>query len=135
MTEHEKAKEIMLGSVFLVFCNVEIGSYTIPYAPDRVVVSTKEVAHTLKWTEYRTRKAIKELVNRGWIERASCGNPAVVSYGEYTELICDAMPPTNGYAITKDGFQTDLWKGAYAEWRKSLEEWTNKPFEKESEFF
>lgn len=118
-------KEIYLGAVFLIFCNAEIGSYMTTYGPERVVVSTKEVAKSMHWTEYRTRKAIKELVSRGWIERASCGCPAVVSYGEYTELVCEAMPPKNGYAITKEGFQTELWKGAYRDWCKSMEEWAN----------
>ena len=131
MENDEKAKEILLGAVFLVFCHAEIGSYMIPYAPDRVVVSTKEIAHILKWTEYKTRKAIKELVSRGWIERASCGNPAVMSYGEVPELMFDAEPPKNGYALTKAGFQTELWKTAYAGWCKSLEELANKPLEGE----
>lgn len=125
--------ESEIEAVFLVFCHAEIGSYMIPYAPDRVVVSARETAKILKWTEYRTRKAIKELVSRGWIERASCGNPAVVSYGEYTELIFDAEPPKNGYALTKAGFQTDLWKTAYAEWCKSMEEWANKPLKEDCE--
>ena len=119
-------REIYLGAVFLVFCQAEIGSYMCTYGPEKVVVSTKEVANAMKWTEYKARKAIKELVSRGWIERASCGCPAVVSYGEYTELVCEAMPPKNGYAITKEGFQTDLWKTAYQEWCDSLAEWANK---------
>lgn len=131
MDEHEKAREVMLGAVFMVFCSAEVGLYTTNYAPERAVVSAKEIAKILKWTEYRTRKAIKALVERGWIERASVGCPAVVSYGEYTELVCDAMPPKNGYAITKAGFQTDLWKQAYAGWCKSIEEWANKPLEVE----
>lgn len=110
------AKETYLGVVFLVFCHAEIGSYMCTYGPEKVVVSTKEVANAMKWTEYKARKAIKELVSRGWIERASCGCPAVVSYGEVPELVCDATPPKNGYAITKEGFQTDHWKAAYKEW-------------------
>lgn len=125
MNDNEKAREVMLGAVFMVFCNAECGSYMTMYAPEKVVVSTKEIAKILKWTEYRTRKAIKALVERGWIERASIGCPAVVSYGDYTELVCEAMPPKNGFAITQAGFQTDLWNGAYADWCKSMEEWAN----------
>lgn len=125
MTENE-AKEVMLGAAFQVFCNAECGSYMCTYGPERAVVSTKEVANVLKWTVYRTRKAIHELVKRGWIERASCGCPAVVSCGEVPELVCDAMPPKNGYAITKMGFETDHWKVAYQEWCDSLAEWANK---------
>jgi len=119
-------KETYYGAVFLVFCSAEISTYTTMYAPDRAVVSTKEVARILKWTEYRARKAIKSLVNRGWLERASVGCPAVVSYGEVPELVCDAMPPKNGYAITKKGFKTGLWKSAYQDWCDSMAEWANK---------
>lgn len=126
MTEN-KAKEVMLGAVFQVFCSAECGSYMCTYGPERVVVSTREVANVLKWTAYRTRKAIHELVKRGWIERASCGCPAVVSYGEVPELVCDAMPPKNGYAVTSKGFETDHWKVAYKEWCDSLAEWANMP--------
>lgn len=131
MNNAEKAREIMLGVVFRVFCSAEIGTYMCTYAPERAVVSAKETAKILKWTEYRTRKAIKELVSRGWIERASCGCPAVVSCGEYPELVCEAMPPKNGYAITKQGFQTDHWKLAYEEWNESLKEWSEKGFTEE----
>lgn len=119
------AREIMLGAVFHVFASAEIGSYMTTYGPERVVVSTKEVANILHWTEYRARKAIKELVSRGWIERASCGCPAVESVGEYRELVCKAMPPRNGYAITEEGFKTDHWKIAYKEWCDSMAEWAN----------
>lgn len=122
-------KEIFIGAVFLVFCQAEIGSYMCTYGPKRVVVSSKEVANTLKWPVYKTKKAIRELVDRGWIERASCGCPAVVSYGEVPELVCDALPPKNGYAITEEGFQTDHWKIAYQEWCDSMAEWANKGIE------
>lgn len=122
-------KEIYLGAVFLVFAQAEIGSYMCTYGPERVVVSAKEVANVMRWSVYKARKAIRELVQRGWIERASCGCPAVVSYGEVPELVCDAMPPKNGYAITKEGFQTDHWKVAYKEWCDDMAEWANKGIE------
>lgn len=123
------AKEIYLGAVFLVFCHAEIGSYMCTYGPERVVVSTKEVANVIHCSVYRARKAIRELVECGWIERVSCGCPAVVSYGEVPELVCDAMPPKNGYAITKKGFQTDHWKMTYKEWCDDMAEWANKGIE------
>lgn len=47
----------------------------------------------------------------------------------YTELVCDAMPPKNGYAITKEGFQTGHWKVAYKEWCDGMVEWANKGIE------
>ena len=136
MTEAEeksREKEWEIVRTFRVFCSAEISTYMTNYAPDRAVVSTNEVAKCMNCTKYRAKKAIKELVSRGWIERASCGCPAIVSYGEYTELVCEAMPPKNGYALTEAGFETDLWKTAYAKWCKSMEEWANKPLEEEDE--
>lgn len=115
--------------VFNCIANCEVSSYSIPYTPDRVVVSTGEIAKMVSWSKYRVRKAIKGLVEKGLIERASCGCPAVESYGEYRELVCDAMPPKNGYAITKVGFKCDDWKDIYSEWKKSMKEWANKPIE------
>lgn len=113
--------------VFNRIANCEVSSYSIPYPPDRVVVSTGEIAKMASWSKYRVRKAIKGLVEKGLIERASCGCPAVESYGEYRELVCDAMPPKNGYAITKSGFKSKDWKDIYSEWTKSMKEWANKP--------
>lgn len=123
MTQNDNAKEIMLGAVFLCFCRIECGSYETMYSPQRVVLSTREIAERLKWTQYCAKKAINELVSRGWIERASCGCPAVVSWGEYPELVCESRPPINGYAITKKGFETDLWKMAYFDWQESMRKW------------
>ena len=119
----EQLHEIEIETVFFCFCSAEISRYTTLYADDKAVCCTREIANILKWTKYRTKKIINELVGRGWIERTSIGCPAVVSYGEYTELVCEAMPPKNGYAITKAGFQTDLWKKAYSKWEQSMREW------------
>ena len=112
-------------TVFHCIANCELSSYTTMYPPERVVVSTSDIAKMCLWTKYRTRKAIKKLVEKGLIERASCGNPNVVSYGEYTELVCKSSPPTNGYALTKKGFQSEEWKDIYDMWCRSMEEWAN----------
>ena len=113
--------------VFNCIANCEVSSYSIPYSPDRVVVSTGEIAKTVSWSKYRVRKAIKGLVEKGLIERASCGCPAVESCGEYRELVCEAMPPKNGYAITAAGFKSQDWKDVYSMWEKSMKEWANMP--------
>ena len=118
MTSDEKA-------VFHVIANCEVSSYTWSYAPEKVVVSTGEIAKMCRWTKYRVRKAIKGLVEKCLIERTSVGMLAVVSYAEYIELVCDAMPPKNGYAITKQGFQSEEWKSIYDLWCRSMEEWAN----------
>lgn len=112
-------------AVFYTIGSCQLSSYCIPYPPKRVVVSTGNIAKLHLWSKYRVRKAIKGLVEKGLIERASCGNPAVESCGEYRELVCDAAPPTNGFAITPEGFKCEQWKDMYDMWCKSLEEWAN----------
>ena len=112
-------------AVFHCIANCEVSSYTTMYAPNRVVVSTGDIAKMCLWSKYRTKKAIKGLVEKGLIERASCGNPAIVSCGEYTELVCESAPPTNGYAISKQGFKSEEWKSIYDMWCRSMEEWAN----------
>lgn len=112
-------------ATFYTIGNCQLSSYCTPYPPKRVVVSTGDIAKMHLWSKYRTRKAIKGLVERGLIERASCGNPAVESCGEYRELVYDAAPPTNGFAITPEGFKSEQWKDMYDMWCKSMEEWAN----------
>lgn len=117
-------------AVFHCLASCEISTYTTLYGPKKVVVSTGNIAQQLSWSKYRTRKAIHTLVDKGLIERASCGNPAVEGGYEYRELIYEAAPPTNGYAITDKGFQTTEWKKAYDDWCKSMDEWVNSVLEK-----
>ena len=71
------------------------------------------------------KKALRGLISDGLIEYKSQGRPAVVSNGEYQELVYDAMPPINGYALTKKAFQTEEWLKAKTEWNASMEEWAN----------
>ena len=125
----KKRKVITMTSdeiaVFECITNCVTSSYTTLYSSERVVVSTKEIARMCLWSKCRTKKAIKSLVDQGLIERASCGNPAIIFYGECPEIIYNAMPPKNGYAITKIGFQSDIWKNIYGMWCKSMEELRN----------
>lgn len=109
----------------------EISLYTACHAPDKAVVPISNIVSLLKCSKYRARKALKELRELELIEYTSQGCPAIVSYGaeSYPELIDEAHPPINGYALTKKTFESDLWKKKYDEWEKSMEEWGNKPFE------
>lgn len=113
-------------AVFHCIANCEVSSYTTMYPPEKVVLSTGDIAKMCLWSKYRVRKAIKGLVEKGLIERASCGYPAVISYGEYPELVYESAPPKNGYAITKEGFRSEEWKSIYDLWRRSMEEWAEK---------
>lgn len=115
--------------VLEVIMSCEISLYTACYVPDKAVVPISNIVSLLKWTKYKVRKALKELRELELIEYTSQGCPAIVSYGaeSYPELIDDAHPPINGYALTKKAFESDLWKECYSEWSKSMEEWANMP--------
>lgn len=114
--------------VFSIIISREISTYEHTYGPDKAVVSISDLVAMLairKLTKYSIRKALKELRELGLIEYTSQGRPAIVSYGEVTELVCEAEPPINGYALTEKGFETELYKQKYAKWQKDLEEWAN----------
>lgn len=120
-TEEAKVK------IFDCLISCEISLYTVCYAPDKAVVPISNIIHLINGlTKYRARKALKELINDGLIYYTSQGCPALESYGyEYEELIDDAHPPINGYALTEKGFKTDIFKQRFKEYNESLEEWGN----------
>lgn len=104
----------------------EISTYTCCYAPERVVVSTGNLASLLNCTKYKVRKAIKGLLAIGYVEYTSQGRPAIESNTENGyELICEALPPINGYALTELGFSTIQFREAKIAFDKSMEEWAN----------
>ena len=118
----DAAKDEILST--LMSC--EICLYTTLYAPDTAVVSISNILALIPGlTKYRAMLAIKELMQDGMVRYTSQGHPAIESFGEYRELVCDAMPPTNGYALTKQAFESDTWKSIKTEWEKSMEEWAN----------
>lgn len=114
MTEDERA-------VFMHMLGGEVGLYTQMYTPVRYVISARNVAKLFGFTLYRARKALKGLAQQGVIERVSIGCPAVESFnGEVYELVCDARPPLNGYALTERAFDTDEWKAAIEEFDRDM---------------
>lgn len=115
--------------VFKCIISCETSLYTAFYAPDKAVVRISNIVSLLKWTKYRVRKALKELRELGLIEYTSQGCPALVSYEG--ELVDEAHPPINGYALTKKAFETDTWKEKYAEYEKGMEEWARSETESE----
>ena len=105
--------------IFNCLISCEVSTYTSLYAPNKAVVPISNIIHLIKGlTKYRARKALKELINDGLIYYTSQGRPALVSYGEYEELIDDAQPPINGYAITEKGFNTEIFKKMLEEYNK-----------------
>lgn len=121
----EQAKDSVLDNII----SAEIGSYTCAYAPEKTVITISNLVKLTGITKYGCRKACKALIEDGMIEYTLQGCPAIVSYGEVPELVCDARPPINGYTLTKKAFECDRWKQAYAEWNKSMEEWANGGWE------
>lgn len=86
----------MITKVLEFFCKAEIYSFG-----ECSVISSKTISEQLNISRYKALQAIKMLVSSGFLEKASQGRPAVESFGEYRELVCEAMPPINGYALTK----------------------------------
>lgn len=111
--------------VFSLIISCEISTCKNIYGLDKAVVTISDLVSMLKWTKYRARKALKELRELGLIEYTSVGCPAIASYGEITELVEEAHPPINGYALTEKGFESELYKQKYAKWQKDLEEWAH----------
>lgn len=113
--------------IFSLLISCEISTYTSMHAPDRAVVPISTILSLLPdVTKYGARKALKALINDGLVCYTSQGCHAVVSYGEVPELVADAAPPINGYALTEKGFETPEWKQAKRDWEKSMEEWVKK---------
>ncbi len=120
----EEAKQRIIHTIM----SAEISTYMAMYAPDQAVISISNIIELENGlTKYRARKALKELIGEGMIEYTSQGCPAIVSCGEYEELVCEAGPPINGYCLTQKAFKSDLWKEVYSDWCKSMEDWANEP--------
>lgn len=123
------AKEMVLNNII----SAAIGSYTCAYAPDKTVVTISNLVKLTGLTKYGVRKAIKELIKDGMIYYTSPGCPAVVSCGEVPELVCDARPPINGYALTDYAYKSAVWHDAYDAWCESMKEWANGGWEDKTE--
>lgn len=110
--------------------NGEIGLATTMYGPDRAVISISNLLSLNPgWTKYRMRMALKALMADRLIEYTSQGRPAVVSCGEYAELVCEAMPPINGYALTGKAYNTPIWVTKQKEFEDGLKEWANGTYD------
>lgn len=117
----EQAKEKVLNNII----SAEIGTYTTMYAPDKAVLSISNIMSLTGLTKYGARKAIKELIKDGMVYYTSQGCPAIESCGEYRELVYEARPPINGYALTAYAFGSRAWHEAYDNWCESMEDWAN----------
>lgn len=122
MTDKE-AKE----KIFNTIIGGEIGLNMVLYGPKFACVPISDILGLIpELKRSQARRAIKELINDGLIFYTSQGRPAIESSGEYRELVCEAAPPINGYALTKSGFKSAEYRAAYEEWKTSLEEWAEE---------
>lgn len=129
MTNEEAKKKI-----FSMLISCQISTYTSLYAPDEAVVTISNIVSSIDgMTRYRARKALHALIDDGLICYKSQGCPAIVSFGEYQELVADAAPPINGYTLTEKGYKSEEWKQAYRAWEESMEEWCAHDEEDESD--
>ena len=119
----KEAKE----KIFNTIIGCEICLNMVMYGPDFACVPISNILGLIpELKRSQARRAIKELINDGLIFYTSQGRPAIESGGEYRELVCEAAPPINGYALTKSGFKSAAYKAAYDEWKASLEEWAEE---------
>lgn len=95
---------------------------------DDDVFTTSELADFMGISKYKTRKAIKILLDIEYIKRGSVGRPAIVRGYEYPELVCEAAPPLNGFILTEKGRQSEIFK---EEWDKSIADYYEPPSQKE----
>lgn len=113
-------------NVLNTIISCEISTYTCCYAPEKAVVTIGNLAKLLKCSRYKVRKALKALMAIGYIEYTSQGRPAIESNTENGyEMVCEALPPINGYALTKLGYDTFQFREAQEEFNKLLEKWAN----------
>ena len=99
--------------LFKHIISCEFATYESCYAPDCAVVPISTLmSFESGISKYMMRKALKELIAEGVIEYTTQGRPAIESIGEYTELVCEAAPPINGYALTKAGFESKDYQEA-----------------------
>lgn len=116
--------QILKDKIFSLLIHCQISTFTSLYAPDEAVVTISNICQLLpNATKYGVRQALKALIRDGVICFKSQGCPAIMSYGEIPELVCDAAPPINGYALSEKGYQTPEYKTAYKEWEDSMKDW------------
>lgn len=97
------------------------------------VFTSKDIMRRTSLTRYKVLQVLNHLRETGIVERASMGCPAQMSYGEITEMICEAAPPVNGWRLTSKGRETDAYKAAVKEFNNSLAEWANGDKDGESD--
>lgn len=126
--QNEMTLDDIKQKLFKHIISCEFATYECWYAPDCAVVPISSLmTFEPDISKYRMRKALKELIADGLIEYTTQGRPAIESCGEYTELVCEAGSPINGYALTKAGFESTEYQEeserrdrAYREWCDSV---------------
>ena len=121
---NEEIKDTIFNSLAQLIADPFIAQYF-----DEPVMSIPNLKLVVDASEYKIRKAIKELVSEGLVEKKSIGRPARVFYGEIVELMEEAHPPITGWSLTKKALETDKYKEIVEFVNKSLADWANNSYE------
>lgn len=123
--------------VLNIICKCEVSLYETLYGPKFAVVPISNIHLLLiginkykNISRYAVKKALKELVAEGLIYYTSQGCPAIESFdGESYELIDDAHPPINGYALTGAGYKSEMFNQVRAAWNEAIEKLAKGEFD------
>lgn len=89
------------------------------------VVTSKSIAERTGLSRYKVLQVLNNFRSEGLVDRTSVGCPAQFTGGEYDEMICDAAPPLNGWALTAKGKETDAYKTSEKDYLDGLAEMAN----------
>lgn len=113
----ENPKLPPVAKVLWALCELSNNTYGVD------VITSKGIMSCTGLSKYKVIKAIHFWRDKGLVEFASIGRPAVVSYGEVEELECEAAPPVNGWSLTGKGRKSNCFKIAKKDFEKSLRDW------------
>ena len=98
--------------VFTEICQAE----TVTCFNNNGVITTSNLMDFIPGvSKYRMRQVLKALKEEGLIEYRSMGCPTEED-PYYHELVHDAAPPINGYAVSVKGMETEVFKTVYQNW-------------------
>ena len=110
--------------VFKKLCELEA------FCLEKWVWSSKDISESIEGAkrEY-VRKALTWLRLNGLVKKACIGRPAIETFGEYRELVCEAMPPKKGWTLTDLGKESEEYKESCKAFNDSMREWAEGEYD------
>lgn len=117
-------REYFAPVVFKKLCELEA------FCLEEWVWSSKDIAESIEGAKREdVRKALTWLRLNGLVKKACIGRPAIETFGEYRELVCEAKPPKKGWTLTDLGLQSPEFKEAYKAFEDSMREWAEGEYD------